>query len=76
MRKQENKKIPHTKGLPKSQFFRLRRICHSDTDFIEKSEIMKKKFLDRGYPSEWIDEAFSTTFQKTRSELLKKRIKK
>lgn len=64
------------KGLPKSQFFRLRRICHSDADFIEKSEIMKKKFLDRGYPSEWIDEAFSTTFHKTRSDLLKKRSRK
>ncbi len=23
------------RGLPKSQFYRLRRICHSDSDFIE-----------------------------------------
>ncbi len=64
------------KGLPKSQFYRLRRICYSDEDFIEKLKIMKNKFIDIGYPSEWIEEAFNSAFQKTCSELLKKENKK
>ncbi len=64
------------KRLPKSQFYRLRRICYSDKFFIVKSKIMKNTFLDRGYPSEWIEEAFNSTFHKTCSELLKNLIKR
>lgn len=64
------------KGLPKSQFYRLRRICHSDSDFVEKSKIMKNNFLSRGYPLDWVEEAFDTAFKKTRSELLRKKTKK
>ncbi len=37
---------------------------------------MKNKFIDIGYPSEWIEEAFNSAFQKTCSELLKKENKK
>ncbi len=62
------------KGLTKSQFYKLRRICYSDEDFIVKSKIMKNTFLDRGYPSEWNEEAFNSAFQKTRSELLKNKV--
>lgn len=37
---------------------------------------MKNKFLNRGYPLDWIDEGFNTAFKKTRSELLKKKTRK
>ncbi len=36
-------------GLPKSQFYRLRYLCHSDEDFTDKAAAMKKIFLERGY---------------------------
>lgn len=49
-------------GLPKSKFYWLRRIYYSDEDFIDKLIIMKNKFFDRGYPSEWIEEAFNSAF--------------
>lgn len=47
-----------------SQFNRLRRNCYSDSDFIEKSKTMKNRFLDQGYPSEWVAEALNSSFQK------------
>jgi len=37
---------------------------------------MKNNFLNRGYPLDWVEEAFNTAFKKTRSELLKKKTKK
>ncbi len=64
------------KGLPISQFFRLRRICHSTEDFKEKSVEMKKRFTQRGYPLLWINEAYELALKKARSDLLKKSVKK
>lgn len=61
---------PLKRGLPKSQFYRLRRICHSTEDFIDKAEDMKSRFSQRGYPLAWIDQAFNTALSKPRSELL------
>lgn len=37
---------------------------------------MKNRFLQRGYPSSWVDRAYNLAFKKTRSELLKKSVKK
>ena len=63
------------KGLPKSQFYRLRRICHTTEDYINKSADMKQRFIQRGYPSEWVETGFKAALRKPRLDLLKKSIK-
>lgn len=63
-------------GLPKSQFYRLRRLCHSDNDYIEKAAEMKQRFLERGYPAQCVDVAYHTALSKPRADLLKKSVKK
>lgn len=65
---------PLKKGLPISQFFRLRRICHSTDDFKEKAADMKDRFLNRGYSASCIDHAYELALGKTRLELLKKSV--
>ncbi len=47
-----------------STFYRLRRIYYSDSD---KEETMKNRFMDWGYPSELVDEALNSYFQKMTS---------
>ena len=41
----------------KSVFFRLKRVCNTTEDFKEKAEDMKVRFVQRGYPVDWIDGA-------------------
>uniref|UniRef100_A0A8C6UMS7 Reverse transcriptase domain-containing protein n=1 Tax=Neogobius melanostomus TaxID=47308 RepID=A0A8C6UMS7_9GOBI len=53
------------KGLPMSQFLRLRRICHSTEDFINQATDMKMRFEQRGYPKNWIDDAYLRALNKT-----------
>ncbi len=60
------------RSLPISQFYRLRRVCSSTDDFIEKSAEMKSKFTQRGYLSNCVEKAFQLTLNKPRSDLLKK----
>ena len=67
---------PLKRGLPKSQFFRLRRICETTEDYMEKANEMKDRFVQRGYPLEWVDKAYKTALNKPRSHLLKKNKKK
>ena len=67
---------PLIRSLPISQFYRLRRVCSSTDDFIEKSFDMKSTFLQRGYSSDWVDSAFTQALNKPRSELLKKSVRK
>ena len=61
---------PLKRGLPKSQFYRLRRICHSTEDFCEKAAEMRTRFMQRGYPTTWVDQAYTAALHKPRSELL------
>ena len=51
---------PLKKGLPKSQFFRLRRICQTTEDFVKKSADMKLKFISRGYPPDWVEQGYQS----------------
>ena len=59
-------------SLPISQFYRLRRVCSSTEDFIEKASAMRSKFTERGYSFECIDKAYTLALKKPRAELLKK----
>jgi len=63
-------------GLPKSQFYRLRRICHSIEEFKENAIDMKQRFLARGYPTKSIEEAYNIALSTPRPHLLKKSVKK
>ncbi len=67
---------PPKRGLSISQFLHLRRICHSTEDFKKKTVDMTRRFSQRGYPASWIDHACELALKKTRSDLLKKTIKK
>ena len=37
------------KNIPKGQFIRLRRICSRKSDYLLNSEILCKKFIERGF---------------------------
>ena len=37
------------KNIPKAQFIRLRRICSQKTDFLQNSQILCNKFIERGF---------------------------
>ena len=45
------------KGLPYSQFLRIKRICSSQADFEKERDIMYKNFVERGYTQKWLDSA-------------------
>ena len=61
----------HTKRwIPFSQFLRLRRLCSEDEDFHSKSLKMRDFFVQRGYPTSFLDTAFSKAPQIPRSEAL------
>ena len=61
---------PLKRGLPKSQFYRLRRVCHSTEDLCEKASEMRDRFLQRGYQTTWVDQGYNAALHKPRSELL------
>ncbi len=63
-------------GLPKSQFYRLRHLCHSDDDYIEKSLEIKQRFLGRGYSAQCAEEAYQVALSKPRYVLLTKSVQK
>ncbi|XP_042567882.1 uncharacterized protein LOC122134886 [Cyprinus carpio] len=63
-------------GLPKSQIYRLRRICHSFEEFKENAIDMKQRFLARGYPTKSTEEAYNIALSTPRPHLLKKSVKK
>lgn len=63
-------------GLPKSQFYRLRRICHSTEEYEENALDMKQRFLSRGYPMKTVEEAYNMALSTPRSHLLEKSVKK
>ncbi len=63
-------------GLPQSQFYRLRRLCHSDDDYIERSLEMKQRFLERGYSVQCVEEAYQVALSKPGYVLLTKSVQK
>ena len=64
------------RSLPISQFYRLRRVCSSTDDYVNKASEMKSKFIQRGYDIECVEKAFTLALHKHRSDLLQKRKKK
>lgn len=65
---------PLKRVLPISQFFCLRRICHSTEDFKGKAVDMKNRFAQRGYPSQWV--MHMNWFSKRRALADLKRVRK
>lgn len=63
---------PHhlRKGIPKGQFLRLRRNCSEPQDFREAAADLTQRFRARHYPRKIISEAFETSRQSKREELL------
>ena len=59
-----------TKGLPYSQFLRLRRICSNYTDFFIHSLRMVRDFVDRDYPAELVLGSLLKVADLDRDELL------
>jgi hypothetical protein len=57
---------PLKREVPRSQFFRLRRICHYTEDYLEKAAEMRTRFLRRGYSPQCVDEALKSALGKTR----------
>lgn len=45
-------------NIPKGQFCRLRQNCTKDSDYIELSTDLKRKFLDKQYPESLVEEAY------------------
>lgn len=45
------------RGLPYTQFLRIKRICTRESDFNNEIRKMYKQFSLRGYPSTWLNEA-------------------
>ena len=56
---------PLKRGLPRGQFFRLCRICHSTEDYLEKAAEMPNRFLVRGNSPQCVDEALNLALGKT-----------
>ncbi len=48
---------PLIKSLPISQFKRVRRVCSTAESYSQQSTDLTKRFLNRGYRKEWIDNA-------------------
>ena len=55
---------------PYSQFLRLRRNCFQDTDFEKHANDMKSHYLNRGYPQNVIDEAYTRVKLKNHHDLI------
>ncbi|XP_013889701.1 uncharacterized protein LOC106536906 [Austrofundulus limnaeus] len=58
------------RNIPKGQFLRTRRICSSDSEFLEQSNMMQKRFSLRGYDTAVIHEAQVSAYESARQDLL------
>ena len=58
------------RGLPYSEFLRVRRACTDDSDFHINSAMLAAHFIRRGYPLEILDEAFDKVKLIPRATLL------
>lgn len=60
-------------NIPKGQFCRLRQNCTRDSDYISQSVHLRNKFLDKGYPDNLVDLAY-TTFLSGKKPKIKKQL--
>ncbi|XP_069612068.1 uncharacterized protein [Ranitomeya imitator] len=63
------------KGIPKGQFYRIRRNCSTQEDFRRHSQDLTQRFKNRGYPRKVIANAYSTAKEVDRGSLLQPRQK-
>ncbi len=68
--------VPLKRSLPILQFGRIRRICSSDEDFQQQSQILSERFRKRSYQEEWIQSAVSRFKDVSQQESLVKKQKK
>ena len=67
--------ITCSKNLPKGQFVRLRRICSRKSDYLLNSQILCKKFIDRGFREKELKKTIKKVAKIDRNELLRDRIR-
>lgn len=61
----------HTiRGIPVSQFLRLRRVFSNESDFQMETSNMKLRFMDRGYAESVLDRAFTIASNVERGNFL------
>ena len=60
------------KGIPYSQFLRLRRICSIQSEFLENCFMLSSHFIQRGYPKNLVLNALDRASKLDRDEILNK----
>ena len=63
------------KNIPKGQFIRLRRICSRKSDYLLKSEILCKRFIERGFHEKELKKTIKQVAKMDRNELVRDRIR-
>ncbi|XP_063819095.1 oocyte zinc finger protein XlCOF7.1-like [Pseudophryne corroboree] len=63
-------------GVPYSQFLRIRRNCTRISDYWSQSEVLKKRFIERGYDPGFIEESRAKASRRERKTLLQDRVAK
>ena len=63
------------KNISKGQFIRLRRICSRKSDYLLSSEILCKKFIERGFHEKELKKTVKQVAKMDRNELLQDRIR-
>ena len=57
-------------GIPYGQFLRLRRICSTEKDYIQESQMLAFHFHQANYPTKLIQESFERAYLQERQALL------
>ena len=60
------------KGIPFSQFVRIRRICSRDSEFFQNCFMLSSHFIRRGYPKNLVLEAMERASNLDRDDILNK----
>ena len=66
---------PWIKGVPKSQYLRLRRNCSDPQEFSTQAKVLTGRFLEKGYGQESLDESLKHVLAMDRSDLLREKEK-
>lgn len=61
-------------GIPKGQYLRVRLNCSSFNNFKKESDILQKRFSDRGYPNKTLKKAYQHASTQNRLDLLTKKM--
>ncbi|CAH2329928.1 Hypothetical predicted protein, partial [Pelobates cultripes] len=58
------------RGVPRSQFTRIRRNCTDEKTFLDQASFLKNKFLEKGYANNFINKEIMHSYNKERGDLL------